>query len=288
MSGADVVELLGHDVMREFGFVAFAAEMGEVKMAQFGGHDLRGGFGGGFVGKMAVTTENALLETPRPARTILEHFHVVIGFKDEHVRRTNTLEDQFRHVAEVGGKTDVAGGRAQQITDGVLSVVRNGKGVHEQVADFKARTGVEELAVEFGLQLKFKRLLRRAVAINRDVQFGGDAGEALNVVAVLMRDQNGGEIFRHPADFLEAFADLARAEPGVHEHAGFIGFDVGAIATGAAAEDGEFNCHEWTLVSRTVAGNFFRRGEFDFGHHLSINYPANSYCFHLLVECDLL
>jgi len=53
---ADVMELLGHDVFREFGPVAFAAQVGEVKVAQSGGHDLRGGFGGGDVREMAVAS----------------------------------------------------------------------------------------------------------------------------------------------------------------------------------------------------------------------------------------
>jgi hypothetical protein len=30
--GADVMELLGHDVLREFGLVAFAAQVREVKL----------------------------------------------------------------------------------------------------------------------------------------------------------------------------------------------------------------------------------------------------------------
>ena len=45
--------------MRQFGFVAFAAQMSEIEMAQFGGHDLRGGLGGGLVGKMAGPGEEA-------------------------------------------------------------------------------------------------------------------------------------------------------------------------------------------------------------------------------------
>jgi len=78
VGGADLVETFVHDVMRQFGFVTFAAEVREVKMAQAGGHDFHGGFGGGFVRKMAVTAKNALLEAPWPARTILQHLHVVI------------------------------------------------------------------------------------------------------------------------------------------------------------------------------------------------------------------
>ena len=84
---------------------------------------------------------------------------------------------QFGHVAEVGGKADVAGGRAQQITDRILRIMRNGKGVHEQVADFKARASLEQPAIEFCFHLEFNRFLRVAVAINRDVQFGGNAGQ---------------------------------------------------------------------------------------------------------------
>ena len=182
MGGPDLVEALVHDVMRELGLVTFAAEMGKVKMAQVGGHDLRGGLGGGFVRKMAVTAKDALLETPRSADTILQHLHVVIGFEDEDICRTNALNDQFRHVTKVGDEGDVADSSADQKTDGVLGVVRDGKSVHQQVADFKARAGVKEVAVKFGLQLKFKCLLRGAVAINRDVQFGGDTDQSLDVV----------------------------------------------------------------------------------------------------------
>jgi hypothetical protein len=50
---------------------------------------------------------------------------------------------------------------------------------------------------------------------------------------------------------------LARAEPGVHEHASLTGFEVGAISAGTAAEDGKFDGHKRTLVSRKETGNFF-------------------------------
>lgn len=46
---ADVVKLLGHDVLGDFGLITFAAQVREVKVFQFCGHDLRGGFGGGDV-----------------------------------------------------------------------------------------------------------------------------------------------------------------------------------------------------------------------------------------------
>ena len=142
----------------------------------------------------------------------LQHLHVVIGFQHQHIRGADAFEHQFGHVAKVGDEPDVAGGGVNQKSDRVLRVVRDGERVHEQVGDFKARAGFKQVAVEFGLQLKFKRLLGGAVAINRDVQFLRDAGQAVNVVAVFVGDENGGEIFRRAPDAGEALADLARAE----------------------------------------------------------------------------
>ena len=45
--GADVKKLLGHGVLRQFRRVAFPAGVGQVKLPQAGGHDLRDGFRGG-------------------------------------------------------------------------------------------------------------------------------------------------------------------------------------------------------------------------------------------------
>jgi hypothetical protein len=147
---ADVMELLGHDVLREFGLVAFAAQVGEVKVAQAGGHDLRGGFGGGYVREMAVASQDALLERPRAARTILQHLHVVVGFEDEDVRGADAVEHEPGGVAKVGGEADVAARGAQQKSDGVLRVVRDGKGFDEHVGDLKARARGEQSPFEFG------------------------------------------------------------------------------------------------------------------------------------------
>ncbi len=82
---ADMMKLLGHDVMGEFGLVAFAAQVGKVKMFQVSGHDLGGGFGGVHVREMPVAAQDALFEAPWTARAILQHFHVVIGFQNKDV-----------------------------------------------------------------------------------------------------------------------------------------------------------------------------------------------------------
>ena len=175
MGCADLLEPVTHYPVGEFRFVAFTAEVGEIKMVQVGGHDLRDGFSSGLIREMAVTAEDALLQAPGAADTILQHFHVMIGFEHENIGGTDPLDDQFCHMAEVGDEANVAGGGVKQETDGILGIVRDGERVHKHVTSFKARAGLEQVAVEFGFQLVFERFFCSAVAINRDVKFGGDS-----------------------------------------------------------------------------------------------------------------
>ena len=257
MGRTDVVELFSHYVVREFGAVTFPAQVGEVKMAQVGGHDLRDGFGGGFIREMAVAAQNALLEAPRTARTILQHLYVMIGFKDEDIRGTRAFNHQLGHVPEIGDEPEVAGGSVEQKSDRVLGVMRDGEGVHLHVGDFKARAGVKEPAVEAGFEDAFKFIFGGAVAVNGDVEFLCDAGESLNMVGVFVGDENGGEILRRAPDAGKALPNLARAEAGIHKYPRLSGFDVGAIPARTAAEDGKFDGHKRTLESRKETGNFF-------------------------------
>jgi hypothetical protein len=73
-----------------------------------------------------------------------------------------------------------------------------------------------------------------------------------------MCNENGSQIFGCASDARKALADLARAEAGVHKYACLVGFKISAVAAGTAAENGEFDGHEQTLVLRRRWSNFFR------------------------------
>ena len=78
------------------------------------------------------------------------------------------------------------------------------------------------------------------------------------MVGMLMRDENGGKVFRRAANGGKPLADLARRKTGVNQHAGTFGFYVGAITGRTAAENSESNGHKCTLAALNCAGNFFR------------------------------
>ncbi len=96
---------------------------------------------------------------------------------------------------------------------------------------------MRNLALELLLELKFNRLARVAIAIDRDVQFRGEPDEAVDVVGMFVRDEDAGQPFGRATDGGKPFAGLAGAETGVDEQTGFPGFQVGAIAVGTTAEN---------------------------------------------------
>ena len=90
--------------------------------------------------------------------------------------------------------------------------MRNGKRFDENVADFKTRAGGEDAAVKFGFELILGSFVGRAVAVNGNAEFFPERGQTLDMVAVFVRDENAGEIFRRATDGGEALADLAEID----------------------------------------------------------------------------
>ena len=123
-------------------------------------------------------------------RGILEHFDIVIGFQDQDVRGAHALDDQFGHVAEVGDEPQVAGGRAQQKTNRVLGIVRNGKSFHEQVVQFKAVAGLEQSPFEFGEKIGggFFHAVKERLAPAVPPLFQGPGDGFLRVAVAINRD----------------------------------------------------------------------------------------------------
>ena len=58
------------------------------------------------------------------------------------------------------------------------------------------------------------------------------------MVAVFVRDQDRGQIFRSTADAGQPLADLTGAEAGVNQQPRFRGLDIGAISPGTASQNG--------------------------------------------------
>ena len=123
------------------------------------------------------------------------------------------------------------------------------------VAHLEAGAGGEEPAGEPRLELILDRLLGRAVAVDGNAQLVAQRRQALHMVGVLVGDENAGQVLRRAANGGEALANLAQAEARVNEDAGLVGFHVGAVAGGTAAEDGQANRHSLRYGAGKSRGN---------------------------------
>lgn len=102
-------------------------------------------------------------------------------------------------------------------------------------------------AVEAGFKLALRGFVCEAVAIDREAEFPTEDGQALGVILVFVREEDSGKRLGRPADGGEPLADLAAAEARIDQEADFGRLEVGAIAAGPAAEDGELNGHGPTV-----------------------------------------
>ena len=235
MRCAEGLQAIGHRLLREARGVALPGKMAQIQMPQIGAHDFPDGIGGRFVGEMPVPAHDSLLQAPGAMRTIAEHLDIMIGFQNQNVRPADAIDDQSRGMTQIREKTDVSGGSAQEVTDRVLGIVRNGKGFDHHIAQIETRAGFEQMAGKSFFRLPLQRVLGGAVAIDRNIQFFCEQRQALDMIGMFVRDKNPGQIFRRAPNGGEAFTNLSSAETSVDQDAALSGFDVSAITRGATA-----------------------------------------------------
>jgi hypothetical protein len=249
MSGADLVQSSAHRVEGEFGPVAIAAQMSQVKVLKPSGDDLFGEVGGGFIAEMAMAAEDPLLDAPGAAPVVLEQFQIMVGLEQQHMGGADPLNRQFGGAAQISQQADIDQRRSDEQTDWILRIVRHGKGVHSDVADFKGCACCEKPAVAGGSELVFEGFPCRSVTVDRDAELGAERYQSLRMIGVLVSDEDGMERFRCAPDLGEALADLASAEPRIDQNTNLFGFEVSAVARGAAAQNSQSHSHTRELTT---------------------------------------
>src|SRR6266576_702384 len=113
---------------------------------------------------MSMARHDPLFYRPRPIWISLQQFFVVVGFDDKRVRFTQTFDQHFGRVSEIGDKTERAVAGAKEKADRIHRIVRNGKWLNTDVADRKLRSGSKNPPIAM--------LIQRAIRSHR---FGGQS-----------------------------------------------------------------------------------------------------------------
>ena len=195
VTGAERCEFGGDFGPDNFRRVAVAAEVNAIKMPEVGMQNLLQKIGSAFVGKMAVSAGDALLEMRRAKGIVAQQIEVVIGFEQQNFAFAHAIGNEAGAVAEIGEPADARGGGVQHKANRLNGVVRHGESFDGEVANFKKFVGFEnaELKIAFVDAPDFIGCV--AVAINWNAELGIEYAQALNVVCVFMGDENAIESF---------------------------------------------------------------------------------------------
>jgi len=163
-----------------------------------------------------VASHDTLLEAPRPSEVLLKQLDIMIGLKHEHVGGSDPLDHQSGCMPEIRQEANIASICSQQETDGVLGIMWDAEGVHADVGDVETGPGLKHMTCESHLLLELQRIECQAIAVDRNAQTMGNQGQSLDMIAVFVGDQDGGEVFRGTADTGQTLSDLTCAEACIH------------------------------------------------------------------------
>src|SRR5580698_1477363 len=156
------------------------------------------------------------------------------------------VADANWHITEVGSEADLDALGAEGEADGIGSVVGDGERRDFDVADAKAAAGEEMLGLGeigsfagvfvFGFVFVYlfvsansagkpitdgaiPGVVRAFGEVDGNVEFGGQALESGNMVGMLVRDEDGGNIFGAFAEAAQTLEGLAAGEAGIDQNA---------------------------------------------------------------------
>lgn len=130
-----------------------------------------------------------------------------------------------RHVTKIGSEADLDPFRAEGEADRIGGIVRNSEGLNLDVADAEAATREKMLGLgELGRFAVFipassiPGMMRAFGKVDRNIQLCCETLEASHVVGVLVRDQDGGNVFRTLAQSAQALESLSTGESCIHQN----------------------------------------------------------------------
>jgi hypothetical protein len=186
----------------------------------------------------------------------------VIGFEQQDVGAAEMKTDGVGDVAEVGGDRNLDPFGAERIADGVGGVVRDGEAGDVDIADGEAGAGLKEFELRSELA-PIDGGRGEAREIDGDAEFFGDGLETVGVIVMLVRDEDGGELFGRDTRGGEAFEGLLAGEASIDEEAGSLGGNESGVAGARGSQDGNFNYGDLLPI-------YYGSGRLFYGHESDV------------------
>ena len=236
------IESLGGAQADDFGVIVALAQVAE-DQGRGGGIEIIADEGtGDVVRQVAVAAHHALLDRPGIGSDF-QHLDIVIRFKQQQIGAAQVMADGIRKIAEIGGNGDFDAFGAEGKSHRVSGVVRDGEAGDVDIADREAGAGLKQLKLGRPIAPIFIPCdggRGQARKVDRDAQLAGDDLQAVDVIGMLVRDEDGGEGFRIFTDGEETLEGLFTGQSGVDQETGPPGGNEGGIAGTRRRENRNF------------------------------------------------
>jgi hypothetical protein len=197
--------------------------------------------------EVAERAGDALLQ-PLRVGAAPQHVAIVVALEHQRVEAGQRALDVRRRDADVGEHAEARGAVRQHELHRLARVMRHGERGDLEIADASLFFSVQQYFPDptEHLALLLERDQGAVGEIDRDAVGRGEVKRAAGVVAVLVRDQDAGEVRRREAEAREALLRVAQVEAAVDQQARAAGFGDQAVAAAAAGEGSEaqdyFSC----------------------------------------------
>jgi hypothetical protein len=221
--------------------VAIAAEMSENDALDSAGKQLLDYARRGVIRQMPMPRLDALLHRPRSVLVVLQKFLVVVRFDDQRVHSTQSFDQHFGGVTEIGDKTEAARAGVKYKSDGIDCVMRHRKRLHENVADRKLRAGTKDSPISVSIQrtIAADRFGSERICVNRRVEPAAKDFQTANVIAMFVGKQDAIELLGRDSAPFESENNLPRAQPAIDQNPTMISLHERGIPGTATPEHGQ-------------------------------------------------
>ena len=169
-----------------------------------------------------------------------EHFEIVVRFEQQQIGAAQMELDGVGDISQIGDQSYFNAMRSETEANRIDGVVWNGEAIDFNVTHTKGCSGLKAIQArrEF---TPWNRGRRQASDEDRNVEQTRQSNQPADVIGMLVRDQDGVELFGIFFDGGEAGQNVAPAQAGVDKDARFFGADESGISRAAAGENANFN-----------------------------------------------
>ena len=224
-----------HRAHGQLGRIVLMAQMAQHRVAHARLIQLQQRFTAGFIAQVPIAAQDARLELRGIMIVCVQHIDVMVAFQQHDIRARQRLQRFLGKHADIRGRGHAVPAIIHAIAYRLRRVVRDAIGHNARIANVKGFAAFKHPAAAGSniAQGALHGLPGAVVCVNRHMVFAAEDAHALDMIAVLVRNQDTAEGFGQYADAGKPLADRAAGQSRVNQQPGIACTDIYGVSAGA-------------------------------------------------------